>query len=252
MVVVIPMAGRGQRFRDAGYDLPKPLIPVRGLPMYTWALRSVPLDHADRLVFVCLEADIAEHGLATDIHRRYGHHDLEVVSVPEVTGGQMCSVLAARDHLPSDQALIIYNADTYVVASANPPWDPARPGIDGSLGVFHTDDGDHWSFALLDDQGRVVRTTEKDRISPWASTGLYHFARAADFLTAADAALADQEMIRGEYYIAPLYNRLIAGGANIVTDEAREVWPLGTPAELDRFIGHGGPADAGGRRLDRG
>jgi UDP-N-acetylglucosamine diphosphorylase / glucose-1-phosphate thymidylyltransferase / UDP-N-acetylgalactosamine diphosphorylase / glucosamine-1-phosphate N-acetyltransferase / galactosamine-1-phosphate N-acetyltransferase len=251
VVVVIPMAGRGQRFRDAGYDLPKPLIPVRGLPMYTWALRSVPLDRADRLVFVCLEADIVDHGLADDIHRRYGDHDAVVVSVPEVTGGQMCSVLAARDHLPADEALIIYNADTYVVPSVDPPWDPTRPGIDGSLGVFHTDVGDHWSFAEVDDDGRVVRTTEKDRISPWASTGLYHFARAAEFVTAADDALADQETIRGEYYIAPLYNRLIAAGARIVTDQARAVWPLGTPAELDLFVGDG-PADAGGRPVDRG
>ncbi len=251
MVVVIPMAGRGQRFRDAGYDVPKPLIPVRGLPMYTWALRSVPLATADRLVFVCLEADITEHGLADDITARYGDQDLVVVSVPEVTGGQMCSVLAARDHLNPDEPLIVYNADTFVVPSASPPWDPTRPGVDGSLGVFHTDDGDHWSFAEVDEGGRVIRTAEKERISPWASTGLYHFARVADFTAAADEALAAHQRIRGEYYIAPLYNRLIAAGANIVIDQAEAVWPLGTPAELDLFVA-GGSHHAGGPGADRG
>ncbi len=236
MVIVIPMAGRGQRFRDAGYELPKPLIPVRGLPMYTWALRSVPLDAADRVVFVCLESDLADHGLGEDIRDRYDAHHPVVVSVPEVTGGQLCSVLAARDSLADDESLVVYNADTYVVPSPNPPWVSAVPGVDGSLGVFRTEIGDHWSFVEPDASGRVIRTTEKQRISSWASTGLYHFARAGDFVEAADATVAAGETAGGEYYVAPLYNRLIQAGAHIVMDEARAVWPLGTPAELAAFL----------------
>ncbi|MFN7812574.1 MAG: glycosyl transferase family 2, partial [Planctomycetia bacterium] len=31
--IVVPMAGRGSRFATAGYTLPKPLIPVNGVPM---------------------------------------------------------------------------------------------------------------------------------------------------------------------------------------------------------------------------
>ena len=217
--------------------------------MYTWALRSLPLAHVDRLVFVCLETDMVQHGLDRDIRSRYGDHELAVVSVPEVTGGQMCSVLAARDHLASDESLIVYNADTFVVASTDPPWDPVRPGIDGSLGVFRTEDGDHWSFAEVDEAGLVLRTTEKERISPWASTGLTTSTRAGDFIAAAEASLAARDTIRVSTTSPRPYNRLIADGAHIVIDEAREVWPLGTPAELERFLG---TTQAGGRPGDRG
>ena len=31
--IVLPMAGRGTRFSDAGYTVPKPLIPIHGVPM---------------------------------------------------------------------------------------------------------------------------------------------------------------------------------------------------------------------------
>jgi NDP-sugar pyrophosphorylase family protein len=237
MVIVIPMAGRGQRFVDAGYELPKPLISVRGAPMYSWALRSLPLDAASRLVFVCLEEHLVERGLEADIRERYRSYDPVVVSVTEVTGGQLCTVLEARELLPGDEALLIYNADTLAISSPHPPWLGTAPGIDGSLGVFHTDAGDHWSFVLPDASGRVVRTAEKQRISSWASTGLYHFQRASAFIEAADDAIAQGETSNGEYYVAPLYNRLIAVGDHIVMDEASEVWPLGTPAELDRFLG---------------
>ena len=39
--IVLPMAGRGSRFAAAGYDLPKPLIPVHGVPMIELVVHNV-------------------------------------------------------------------------------------------------------------------------------------------------------------------------------------------------------------------
>lgn len=38
---ILPMAGRGSRFAEAGYTTPKPLIPVDGQPMLKKALSSL-------------------------------------------------------------------------------------------------------------------------------------------------------------------------------------------------------------------
>jgi 2-C-methyl-D-erythritol 4-phosphate cytidylyltransferase len=38
--IVMPMAGRGSRFANAGFTTPKPLIPVDGRPMFLKALSS--------------------------------------------------------------------------------------------------------------------------------------------------------------------------------------------------------------------
>ncbi len=54
MNIVMPMAGRGSRFAQVGIDTPKPLIDVRGKPMYAWATDGLPLDRARRLIFICL------------------------------------------------------------------------------------------------------------------------------------------------------------------------------------------------------
>ena len=35
MKLILPMAGNGQRFFDAGYNLPKPLIDIKGKPIGT-------------------------------------------------------------------------------------------------------------------------------------------------------------------------------------------------------------------------
>lgn len=235
LTIVVPMAGHGSRFRDAGYARPKPLIDVRGRPMYAWAVDSLPLGLAAKLVFVCLEEHLDAGGLRADIESRYAAHEPVVLGIEEVTAGQACTVLVARDHIDPERPLIVYNADTYCRTKLERTLPALPPSVAGVIGVFEAP-GERWSFARLDDDGRVVETAEKKRISPWATTGLYHFTRGGDFLRHADAMVAEQDKSRGEYYVAPLYNRLLAEGAEIRVDVADEVWVLGTPEELEHFL----------------
>jgi dTDP-glucose pyrophosphorylase len=243
--VVIPMAGRGQRFADAGFEAPKPLIDVRGRPMYSWAVDSIPAPLVGRLVFVCLAEHLATYPLADDILERYAAFDPVVIGLDHVTEGQACTVLEANEHLDPDAPLIVYNADTYCVtdleqtlagidAAGGDDDDDAADDVAGVIGVFEAP-GDHWSFARLDERGHVVETAEKRRISPWATTGLYHFTRAGDFVDTAHRMIADDDRVNGEFYVAPMYNRLLSDGRTVLVDRAREVWVLGTPAELATF-----------------
>jgi NDP-sugar pyrophosphorylase family protein len=232
--VVIPMAGRGSRFADLGVTVPKPLIPVRGKPMYAWAMDSLPLALASRVVFVCLEEHLRSRDLEADIRSRYAAHDPIIVPLATVTRGQAETVLAARAHLDDDQPLIIYNADTYCRTHLADTL-PGKPaGVAGVISVFQAP-GDKWSFARCDEFGRVLECAEKRRISDWATTGLYHFSRGGDFVRHAEVMIAADERERGEFYVAPLYNRMIAEGADIRVDVAEEVWVLGTPEDLAVF-----------------
>jgi UDP-N-acetylglucosamine diphosphorylase / glucose-1-phosphate thymidylyltransferase / UDP-N-acetylgalactosamine diphosphorylase / glucosamine-1-phosphate N-acetyltransferase / galactosamine-1-phosphate N-acetyltransferase len=229
--IVVPMAGRGSRFAQVGYTVPKPLIDVRGRPMYAWAVQSLPLGLGARLIFICLREH--EAALAPDVKERYARHRPVLRALDGVTAGQACTVLAVRDLIDNDQPLIIYNADTYCRTGLEPRL-RAGDRADGILSVFEAP-GDKWSFARADAAGRVVETAEKRRISEWATTGLYYFARGRDFVRHADAAVAADERVNGEFYVAPLYNRMIREGADVRLDVAPEVWVLGTPEDLAHF-----------------
>lgn len=99
-----------------------------------------------------------------------------------------------------------------------PLWDDiSRAGC--ILEVFE-DDGANWSFVgpvSGDTACRVARTAEKEPISRLACTGLYYFRRHADFLMAFDEKCAQgpQAWEKGELFVAPLYNTLIARGADV-------------------------------------
>jgi UDP-N-acetylglucosamine diphosphorylase / glucose-1-phosphate thymidylyltransferase / UDP-N-acetylgalactosamine diphosphorylase / glucosamine-1-phosphate N-acetyltransferase / galactosamine-1-phosphate N-acetyltransferase len=237
MNIVMPMAGRGSRFAQIGIETPKPLIDVFGRPMYSWAMDSLPLELASRVIFVCLEEHLRQRSLEDDIHRRYAHLNPEVIRLVEVTEGQTCTVLKAAAIIDSDEPLLIYNADTYCQTRLSERLPALSPQVAGLIGVFRAP-GTKWSFARTDADGRVLETAEKKRISDWASTGLYYFRRGRDFVRHAETMITEDERINGEFYVVPVYNRMIAAGAEVYIDPADEVWALGTPEDLRNFEQH--------------
>ncbi|MEO6436330.1 MAG: glycosyltransferase family 2 protein [Tepidisphaeraceae bacterium] len=240
MNLVMPMAGRGSRFAQIGIKTPKPMIDVRGRPMYAWATESLPLAMASRVIFICLAEHLEDNALRRDIESRYARLRPIIVPLDKVTEGQACTVLEAREHIDNDQPLIIYNADTWCRTSLHKTLPALSQDVGGVLGVFKAP-GDKWSFARTDSggaEGRVVETAEKKRISDWACTGLYHFTRGCDFVAYADAVIRDDERVNNEFYVAPVYNRMIRDGADVRLDLAEEVWVLGTPEDLAHFEKH--------------
>jgi len=234
MNIVMPMAGRGSRFAQLGIATPKPLIPVRGKPMYAWATEGLPLSLARRLIFICLAEHLVERELEYDIKSRYAQYDPAIIALDHVTEGQASTVLTARDFVDSDEPLLIFNADTYCPTNLGQALEVMGPTVDGVLDVFRAE-GDKWSFARVDAQNKVLETAEKRRISPWATTGLYYFRRGRDFVKHAGEMIAANERSNNEFYVAPVYNRLIAAGADIRANPVERVWVLGTPEDLENF-----------------
>lgn len=85
---------------------------------------------------------------------------------------------------------------------------------------------------------KVAKTTEKERISPLCSTGLYYFSKAYDFMQAFENTFKNGTKIKNEYYIAPLYNELIQGSKDIRYHliDTNEVIFCGTPSEYEALL----------------
>lgn len=237
MNIVIPMAGRGQRFVDAGYTVPKMLIEAHGKTLLQWSVDSLPLSLCETLVFVGLQDHEDRYAISSLIKKLYKDVTrLEFVFLPGVTRGQAETVLRAKHVIAYDQPLAIFNIDTTFYS---PTLRDAMnsPDNDGVLGTFPSNEP-RFSYAVEDDSGRVLEVAEKIVISTNALTGMYHFRRASDFLTLAENAIRHGRNIGGEFYIAPLYNELIRMGHRFVLDRCHSCAILGTPGELDLFLKH--------------
>lgn len=233
---VVPMAGLGKRFSDAGYSMPKFMLQSHGRTLLEWALLSLPLDHLESVVFVALEQHL-ESFPVLDVARKVlgASRAIQAVGIPRVTRGQAETVLAARNLCDGASPLIIYNIDTYSRSRALDALLCNRVLPDGFVTGLNLP-GEHWSFARVDIRMRVSEVAEKRRISDWALTGLYGFSRASDFFRVADEAVRNDLRVSGEYFVAPLYNALIESGADIRLCPADDFVPIGTPSEYDRFL----------------
>jgi|TARA_B100000315_G_scaffold245286_1_gene270993 hypothetical protein len=240
-VIVFPMAGQSLRFQNAGYKKPKFMLELGGKSVLHHVVEGFSaLFQSEEFMFI-FQNDPKIRSFVMGECERLGLPDPLTAGLDQPTRGQAETVFLGLERTSTGDAepLTIFNVDTL------------RPGfcypatfdlmlIDGYLEVFKGS-GDGWSFVRprAGDGGRVAETAEKNPISDLCCTGLYHFRSAKLFAEAFRAACDDPgwQLVNGEYYVAPLYNRLIADGADIryhLIGE-NEVEFCGTPAQYEQL-----------------
>lgn len=236
--IVIPMAGAGSRFASVGYREPKPLIPIQGVPMIRLVINNLRPRIPHRFIFICQAAHVEAYGL-TALLQEWAPGSV-VMGINGLTEGAACTVLTARALIDNNDPLMIANSDQWIDTSI----DGYLQGMEdshsnGYIMTMRADDP-KWSFVGLDAQGLVTRVVEKQVISNEATVGIYNFRRGADFVAGADAMIASDLRVNGEFYVAPVYNTLIAQGHKVGIYNIGEVengmYGLGTPADLDIFL----------------
>ena len=235
--IVVPMAGRGSRFAAVGFAQPKPLIPVRGVPMIRLVIDNLAPRRPHRFTFICQREHLDQYGLAD--HLRRWAPGCRVIGIDRVTEGAACTVLLARDHIDTDRPLMIANCDQYIDADIDSYLGHLdKHGLDGLI-MTMTADHPKWSYVGFDAAGGVDRVVEKQVISDQATVGIYNYRRGRDFVRAADAMIAQNLRVNNEFYVAPAYNQLIAGGARLgvydIGAEGAGMYGLGVPEDLEKF-----------------
>jgi len=235
MKIVIPMAGRGQRFLDAGYVVPKPLITIRGYPMVWWAVRSLPVVPPADMIFIVRADHVREHSIDIKLKELFSP---EIAIVPQYTQsqGQADTVLLARQEIRNASHLVIYNCDTYAPRAGEVLQQgiEAYPQVDGFVVVFNSSEP-NLSFVRTAADGHIVEVAEKRAISCDATIGLYHFRTGEDFIWAADKMISENDRVRDEFYVLPVYRYLIERGKKFRKLTVEDVHILGTPQLMKSF-----------------
>ena len=237
--IVIPMAGAGSRFAKEGYTDPKPLIPVDGIPMIQLVIENLRPARQHRFTFICQNAHIDAYGLREKL-KQWGGEGTEVIGIDGLTDGAACTVLAAKDRINTKSPLMIANADQWVDVDINAYLDVMDDTASDGLIMTMKANDPKWSFVGLDAEGYVTHVVEKQVISDEATVGIYNYRSGEHFVRHAEAMIAAGERVNNEFYVAPVYNRQINEGARVaiynVGEEARGMYGLGTPADLDLFL----------------
>lgn len=254
MKIVLPVAGLGTRFKkvshlNPAYKVSKPLIDIKGFPMVRWATGSLPfVEHLGQkveghlvvkskdLVFIALQVHQDEFGIGDSLKGVYGQ-DINIIFLREVTRGAAETVLKAKEFINSDEAIIISDSDHFIDGKAVMDGIREYPDADGIIPVFHVPEKEtKWSYSRLSESGFVDLVAEKVPISEWANIGAYYFGKGRDFVKGIEDMIENNELSNNEFYVAPVYNKLIEKGKKIRLVYPEYVYGLGTPADLEFFV----------------
>ncbi len=224
--IVVPMAGEGSRFKNAGYDVPKPFINVEGKPMFAKVIET--LEIKSNVILLSRQWD----GFDAITHMPEAVN----VNVNGLTEGAACTVLLAKEHINNDNPLIVVNSDNLVSFDfVNMIRTAKQKNADGVILTF-TSNNANYSFAKLDDNGYVSEVAEKNPISDKATAGVYYWRHGRDFVKYAEQMIANNTRVNNEFYVCPIYNEMIADQKKIICLEAKSFISLGTPDDLDMFL----------------
>jgi len=232
MNIIIPMAGHGSRFSQAGYTFPKPLIEIHGKPMIQVVIENLKVDA--HFVFIVQKEHREKYNLDSMLSLLAPGCD--IVDVDKVTEGAACTVLLGKDFINNDDPLVIANSDQFVEwNSLDFFYKMNEQNLDGGIVSFKSTHP-KWSYAKLDKDDYVLEVAEKKTISDIATVGIYYWKKGKDFVKYAEQMIAENIRVNNEFYVCPVYNEAIKDGLKIKTFDVPKMWGLGTPEDLDYYL----------------
>ena len=229
--ILIPMAGAGKRFADAGYIFPKPLIEIDNKPMIQWVLESLNLK--GRYIFLIQSDHQKKYNIKSVL--KILQPNCEIIEIDDLTEGAACTALLAKKLINNKNPLIIANSDQYIKwNSSKLMYEITSKKYDGAILTFESIHP-KWSYAKSDKNGFVKEVAEKKVISKEATVGVYYWKHGESFVRYAEQMIKKNKRVNNEFYVCPVYNEAISDNKIIKSIGVKQMIGMGTPEDLRNF-----------------
>jgi beta-phosphoglucomutase-like phosphatase (HAD superfamily)/dTDP-glucose pyrophosphorylase len=229
--VLIPMAGLGSRFKDAGYVFPKPLVEVDGKPMIQAVVESIGVNAT--YTYIVQKEHYEKYNLSYLLNLITP--DCNIVQVGGVTEGAAVTCLLAKEYIDNESPLILANSDQIVEWNSRQfIYDLMTKNADGGIATFESTHP-KWSYAKVNSDGLVTEVAEKKPISNIATVGIYYWKHGSDFVKYAEQMIDKDIRTNNEFYVCPVFNEAIADNKRVFASNIKKMWGIGTPEDLNNY-----------------
>lgn len=236
LTVVIPMAGDGKSFENAGFTFPKSLIDINGKTMIQLVMENLNIEA--NYIFITKYEDYSKYHLDKYLSLLAPNCNIffsKESDLPDAFEGAAITLSKFSKYIDTDSPLLIANADQYLDWNSNEfMYSMLGDTIDGGIATFASSHP-KWSFVKVDSNGFVNEVAEKIPISDIATCGIYYWAKGSEFIKYLNSMIDKNITTNGEFYIAPVYNEAIADGKKIKIFPVKKMWGLGTPEDVEVF-----------------
>jgi len=230
MNIVIPMAGLGSRFSDAGYTTPKPFIEIEGKPMIFEAVNTLGFE--GNYIFIIRKDEYIKSKMKEIFP------DSQIIEVDYLTDGPASSVMLAKEFINNDEELIVANCDQIMWWDAETVIKQIRVmDYDGVVVTYHETTPKN-SYARINRRGYVTKMAEKQVISNVSLNGIHYWKKGKYFVESTESMVEKNIRFNNEFYVSLTYNQMIEKGLKVgiyhIPNEFHNA--VGTPDDLNRYF----------------
>jgi len=243
VTLILPMAGRGSRFSKEGYNLPKPMIDVDGLPMVVKAVDCLP--QSKNNIFVCIEEHINKYKVDKLLKKYY---NCDIISINETTEGQACTceIAIEKSNIDLESPILIsacdngvyYDVDKYMLMVND-------ESIDIIVWSFRNNQAsknnpDMYAWLKVDDNDNIQHVSCKkfiyeNPLETHAIIGTMFFRKAKYFIDGLRKNYQDNIRSNGEFYVDDVLNQNIKDKLNVKVFEVENYICWGTPDDYNTY-----------------
>ena len=242
--LILPMAGKGSRFTEEGYDLPKPLLDVDGLPMILQAVDCLP--ESDNNVFICLQDHIDDFGIDKTLKNHF--LNTEVISINETTEGQACTceIGIEETNINLENPILISACDNGVFYDRKKYLELLNDeSIDVIVWTFRNNQASKtnpnaYAWLDVDENDNIKHVSCKkfiyeNPLTTHAIIGTMFFRKGTYFMEGLQKNYNENIRTNGEFYVDDVLNQNIKDGLNVKVFEVENYICWGTPNDYKTY-----------------
>lgn len=243
MQLIIPMSGIGKRFKNAGYELPKPFIQISGKPIVEHVVEMFP--GVEDILFIVNKEHFndLELNLMSQLLRIAPKAEIAVIDNHKF--GPAWAIKQAKERIKIDIPVVVNYCDFACIWNFPSFSEKIHSGIDGLIATYsgfhpHMLRSAKYAYLKLDEFENVVGIQEKQpftsepMLEP-ASSGTYGFGTGKILLDAVDAQIANDDSYNNEFYSSLTFKNMISSGKSVKKFEIDRFFQWGTPEDFEDF-----------------
>lgn len=245
MNILIPMAGAGSRFSQAGYKVHKPAILTtdrrsgNSYPMVICATMDLPGIQPDGSNLIYVMRDFHESdGMKENLQKYYAK--ARFITVNHLTEGQASTCMLAKELIDSDEELLIAGCDNGMVFDSG-KFTSLCKSADVMVFTYRHNEAveekpEAYGWVYVDKDDNVIDVSIKKPISDTpkedhAIVATFWFRHGRFFVEAAEKMIGENDRVNGEFYVDQVIKHALTLGMKVKV------------FEIDRYIGWGTPRD---------
>ena len=235
MIIIIPIGGTGQRFKENDYKKPKALIDIYGIPIISYLLDNLNTDNID-YIFIPYNKEYEKFRFEDFLINHYPKINFKFYCLENNTRGAAETINIGINNLNEERDIpvLCLDSDNFYTCDIISQWN-------GENCIFSFEDLNEnpiYSYVKTNDNYEILDIKEKEKISNNACTGAYGFKSINELTNYTSKIIKENIIQKSEFYTSGVIKEMISNGHTFKNIEIlnKNYFSLGTPEQVDEYM----------------